>query len=251
VKLFADYHTHTIYSDGQGTVMENASAASAKGLQEIAITDHGPRNIGTGMVNEGNVDIVLDEVARVNQLDLGVKVLAGLEASVVSSAGELEISREVIDKLDLLIAGLHPFFFPRQIKDLCHFVLPNHLGRLRRSANEKLKNTNTKALAETVRTYPVDIVSHPNFMMPVDLHELAQVCSDCDTSLEINTGHIYNKDMVVAAAQKAGAKLVINSDAHTPERVGDLESGLALVKKLNFPLERVVNLSLKWNSSAQ
>ena len=221
--------------------MENAAAAAARGLQEVAITDHGPRNIGTGMVNIANIDIILDEVARVNQLDLGVKVLTGLEASVVSSAGELEISREVIDRLDILIAGLHPYFLPRQLKDLCHFVLPNHLGRLRRSTSEKLKNTNTKALAETVRTYPVDIVSHPNFMMPVELHELAQVCSNCDTSLEINTGHIYNKDMIVMAAQKAGAKLAINSDAHTPERVGDLESGLALVEKLKFPLESVIN----------
>ena len=39
--LTADYHTHTPYSHGKNTVLENAVAAKAKGLKEIAITDHG------------------------------------------------------------------------------------------------------------------------------------------------------------------------------------------------------------------
>ncbi|ACV64635.1 PHP domain protein [Desulfofarcimen acetoxidans DSM 771] len=245
MKLFADYHTHTVFSDGLGTVRENAASAAARGLSEVAITDHGPRNIVTGMKGLDKLNIMLEEVARVNRLDLGVKVLAGLEASVVSSSGELELSRRAIKQLDLLVAGLHPYFLPRQLKDLWHFVLPNHLGRVRRSSGAKLKNTNTKALTEAVRRYPVDIVSHPNFMMPVELQELAPVCAERNSSLEINTGHVYNKDMIVLAAQKAGAKLVINSDAHTPQRVGDLASGLALVERLKFPLQRVVNLRLE------
>ena len=42
--LYGDYHTHTTYSrhnHGKGTVLENASVASDKGLKQIAITDHG------------------------------------------------------------------------------------------------------------------------------------------------------------------------------------------------------------------
>ena len=44
MKLLGDYHTHTKYSrygHGKGTVLENASVASSKGLKQIAITDHG------------------------------------------------------------------------------------------------------------------------------------------------------------------------------------------------------------------
>ena len=42
--LLGDYHTHTKYSrhnHGKGSVLENASVASNKGLKQIAITDHG------------------------------------------------------------------------------------------------------------------------------------------------------------------------------------------------------------------
>lgn len=41
MQLTGDYHTHTIYSHGKGTVLENALQAKARGLREIAITDHG------------------------------------------------------------------------------------------------------------------------------------------------------------------------------------------------------------------
>ena len=34
--LTGDYHTHTIYSHGSGTVLDNALAAKEKGLKEIA-----------------------------------------------------------------------------------------------------------------------------------------------------------------------------------------------------------------------
>ena len=37
--LTADYHTHTPYSHGKNTILENAAVAKAKGLKEIAITD--------------------------------------------------------------------------------------------------------------------------------------------------------------------------------------------------------------------
>ena len=39
--LTSDYHTHTKYSHGKGTVLENAIRAKEIGLKEIAISDHG------------------------------------------------------------------------------------------------------------------------------------------------------------------------------------------------------------------
>ena len=38
MKLTSDYHTHTPYSHGKNTVLENAKAAKAKNLKEIGIT---------------------------------------------------------------------------------------------------------------------------------------------------------------------------------------------------------------------
>ena len=38
---FGDYHTHTTFSHGTGSVEDNVASARALGLKEIAITDHG------------------------------------------------------------------------------------------------------------------------------------------------------------------------------------------------------------------
>ena len=42
MKLYGDYHTHTIYSHGSGTIRDNVEEALRKGLKEIGICDHGP-----------------------------------------------------------------------------------------------------------------------------------------------------------------------------------------------------------------
>ena len=168
-------------------------------------------------------------------------VLVGAEAAVVGRDGRLDLPDEIIGRLDLLIAGLHPYYIPENMDDALRFTLPNLAVRLSRSLREKMRNTNTKAIVETVNNYRVDFISHPDLMMPVDLDELARACAGRQTALELNTGHHYNKENIVRAAARLGTRLVINSDAHFPETVGDIASGEALVERLRFPAEMVVN----------
>ena len=49
IKLVADYHTHTLYSHGKGTIIDNVLAAREKGLKAIAITDHGFNHLTFGV----------------------------------------------------------------------------------------------------------------------------------------------------------------------------------------------------------
>ena len=48
-RMIWDIHTHTTYSHGKGTIEENVNAALALGLEEIAITDHGPGHLTYGI----------------------------------------------------------------------------------------------------------------------------------------------------------------------------------------------------------
>ncbi len=52
MKLYGDYHTHTIYSHGSGTIRDNVEEALRKGLKEIGICDHGPGHYLYGVKKE-------------------------------------------------------------------------------------------------------------------------------------------------------------------------------------------------------
>ena len=38
--LYGDYHTHTIYTHGTGSIEDNVKTAIKRGLKQIAITEH-------------------------------------------------------------------------------------------------------------------------------------------------------------------------------------------------------------------
>ena len=70
--LTGDYHTHTTYSHGKGTVLENALAAKEKGLKEIAITDHGFEQMAFGIKRKKVPQLIKD--CREATEKTGVKV---------------------------------------------------------------------------------------------------------------------------------------------------------------------------------
>ena len=39
-----------------------------------------------------------------------------------------------------------------------------------------------------------------------------------------------------------GVKFIVNSDAHRPEKVGEVNNGMNLIYKLGIPLSQVVNV---------
>jgi putative hydrolase len=88
--IFGDYHTHTPYSHGKGTILENAMIAKQKGLKEIAITDHGFNHKLYGS-NRNDLLTMRDECVEAEKLT-GVKVLLGVEANFISNKGEIDLN---------------------------------------------------------------------------------------------------------------------------------------------------------------
>ena len=213
MKLFADYHTHTKYSDGRGSPAQNIEAAAGRGLAEVALTDHGPRSIGIGVAGPETFITIKEEVATLAPVLPDIKVLVGAEAAVISSDGRLDLPKEIIGQLDLLIAGLHPYYMPDNLRDALFYTLPNLAARLNRSAREKMRSSNTKAMIETIHSHPVHIISHPDLMLPVDTSELARACAEKGTALEVNTGHDYNKEEIVTCISLSDAGDLIVKDS--------------------------------------
>lgn len=241
LKVFADYHTHTKHSDGRGTMQDNMLAAVGMGLEELGITDHGPHNIGVGVENSEAYLNIKKEARELNEKQNDIKILVGAEADIISVDGDIDVSAQVAKELDLLIVGLHPFVIPETLGDAAEFVLANQVGKVSTLVRDKVTVTNTKALKEAIYKYDIDIISHPDLQMHVDIDELAKVCLKKDVALEINTGHHYDKTELVRQAAPTGVNFVINSDAHFPESVGKLEDGVLLMEKFNIPAERIIN----------
>ena len=45
MEILADYHTHTVYSHGKGSIEDNVKVAISKGIKKIGISDHGYKNV--------------------------------------------------------------------------------------------------------------------------------------------------------------------------------------------------------------
>ena len=240
ISFYADWHTHTTHSDGRGSAEDNVRAAAERGLAEVAITDHGPGALFIG-VKSTQTYLQLKEEARLLSQQYGLKVLVGAEANVVSLDGALDIPGPVLEQLDIVLAGLHFQALAETPAENLGWVLPNNLARVSRRVRERMRSANTKAMQACLHRHPVDIVSHPDLMMAVDVDELARVCAKTGAAMEINAGHDYPREPVALAALRHGAPLAVNSDAHFPASVGDLAVGAALLQRLKVPPEQVKN----------
>lgn len=241
MEFFADWHTHSRYSDGRGSIEQNVVAAIDRGLDEIAITDHGPANIYAGVQGTHSYVLVREGIRRINEKYPQIRVKIGAEADITKSDGTIDLPVECAESMDILIVGLHPYIWPASLDAAWSVVGRNQAAQVSHAAREKARVTNTKALKDAVCRYDVDFISHPDLKMPVDVAELSKACAAQGTALEINTGHHYDKSALVSYAAKTGVNFVVNSDAHFPETVGCLEEGGQLLEKFNIPAERVLN----------
>lgn len=239
MKYYGDYHTHSRYSDGKETVERIADAARQRGLSEVAVTDHGPNVLVSGVKSLDSYHKLFQEIETLEVP--GVRVLAGAEANIIDMEGKLDIPPAVYEKLDVLICGLHPYSIPGSIRDGYRLFGRNHLRHLSCSRRRKAINANTEATVAALENNPVDILSHPGLFFEVDIAEVSRACVREQVLFEINCGHHFPKPEDVEIAFRAGVEFVINSDAHFYDTVGALEYGFRLVQKLGIPAERIVN----------
>ncbi len=239
MQYYGDYHTHSRYSDGQESVKRIADAARQRGLAEVAVTDHGPNVVVSGVKNLDCYYRVLEEI---HGLEIpGVRVLAGAEANIIDLEGKLDIPPAVYEQLDVLICGLHPYSIPANIRDGYRLFGRNHLRHLGPGWRQKAVEANTRATVAALENNPVDILSHPGLFFEVDIEEVSRACVRENVLFEINCGHHHPELEDVKIAFKAGVTFIISSDAHFYDTVGELEYGRSLVEKLGIPAERIAN----------
>jgi len=216
-----DFHTHTFYSDGVLSPMEQARRAAMNGYAVLGMTDH------TGV---GGVPRLLDELRRDREIierHWPLKVIIGVELTHVPAEAIGEAARFARDSGAEIV--------------VVHGETP---------VEPVQEGTN---LASIDCGY-VDVLAHPGLLTDED----AALAAERGVLLEVSArrGHSLTNGHVVRCAERAGAKLIVNSDAHEPsdlltvgfqQRValgaGIQESDLATVLRENprWLLERVLS----------
>lgn len=238
--LTADYHTHTKYSHGKGTVLENAFSAKEKGLKEIAITDHGFSHPAFGL-RKRKVDSLIADCKDAT-LKTGVKVLVGVESNLISSNGKCDLKADMYEKFDIYLMGIHKFvtYAPKTFFKL---FLPNQFCNTFKCKPAKwLVKENTKALINAVEKNPIDVLTHINFQSYVDVKEVAKCCADNGTYLELNAKKEHISIGELEEILSTDVKFVIDSDAHSPSRVGEVSLVKNFISSIDFPMDRIYNI---------
>lgn len=240
LKLYADYHTHTIYSHGTGNIMDNVMAARKKGLTEIAITDHGIRHFAFG-VKEKDIARMREEIDRINANTEGIKVLLGMECNIISTDGDIDMREDIRKYLDILLVGFHMMVLPKNFIEFVKIYGRNYAAKTFHIGAEGIERINTESMIKAIERNRIDIITHPGTRIPMDTTLIARAAAKAGTALEINSHSSYMRAEHVIAAAKEGVKFVINSDAHSPEDVGNLKNGLDIAIEAGLTSDQIIN----------
>ena len=240
IKLYADYHTHTVYSHGTGSIMDNVIAARKKGLTELAITDHGIRHFAFG-VKEKDIASMRDEIDKINRNSEGIKVLLGMECNLISTDGDIDMNDEIRKYLDILLVGFHMMVLPKNLNEFMKIYGRNYLAKTFHIGAEGIGKLNTESMIKAIQRHKIDIITHPGTRIPMDTTLIAKAAAKAGTALEINSHSSYMQAEHVIAAAKEGARFVINSDAHCPENVGNLQKGLNIAIEAGLTSDQIIN----------
>lgn len=203
--LKVDLHTHTLASGhAMNTAYEMIQTAKNKGLELLALTDHGPKT--KGGPTESYFSIYAQFPRRLFDLD----ILMGCEANIIDLEGNLDLPERHLKALDIVLAGLH-----REAEWI-----------------QTTREKNTNAIIGAMKNPYVDIISHPyGLTYDVDMERLVRASYEYGVPLEVNCLHLgyYERggvDMrdvrdMIRLIRDNHWKLVISSDAHMASMIGD------------------------------
>ena len=243
MNLTVDYHTHTIYSHGKGTILENALSAKNLGLKEIAITDHGYAHHTFGIKQKKLPE--MKKLCKEAQEITGVKVLLGVEANILGISGKTDMKIEDYEIMDVYLAGVHKFILYDRFNEWFKLYGANLYARTFKKDKppKSLVKRDTQIYINTIKNNPIDILAHPGYCFFADMVEVAKCCADYNTLFEIDARKTHLTDEEWLKVSQTGAKFIIDSDAHHPKYVGQTTVAEEMIKRINFPIDKIVNIN--------
>ena len=212
--VYADLHTHTYYSHGIGSPRENVLAAIDRGLERICVSEHGPGHFSFGVRGKKLEALNSEMLSLRKEFESKIDVLRGLELNVMGfGSSDAPDDR---DAYDFIIIGYHKSVPPFN-KIALHIWGESLLG----IGSDPRRNAECiLAAAESCRA---NAISHPGLYLAVDVPYMAKCCRQLGILMEVNSSRVTLSREELIAVKAEGCGLIIGSDAHSPERVGDFK----------------------------
>ncbi len=230
--FLGDYHTHTVFSHGKGSIEDSAFKAARTGLREIAVTDHGFNHMTFG-VRRREIPFMRAQINECAVKYPSVKVYLGVEANILNSKGKIDVRESDKPNLDIIVCGYHKLVHGSQFS----YFWSNNLGL----GSAKTIARNTDAYVNAVMNNKIDILSHPGNCCKCDIREVARACKHFKTYFELNGKRIYLTDSELETAASEGCEFICDSDAHRAGRVGDFSVALARIERVKIPFGQIAN----------
>ena len=92
-----------------------------------------------------------------------------------------------------------------------------------------------------IKSKPIDIISHLNYHLKVDMKEVAKAASDYGVAIEVSSRHSDCTEKDYEDLFASSAMLTLNSDAHKVDDIGNIDKALAVIDKYNVDAKRILN----------
>ncbi len=207
--LRGDLHMHSTDSDGRVPLDAMAEAAEAMGYEYIAITDHGPLMRVVRGLDDAGFRRQRKRIDKLNARLRTLTVLAGAEVDIRAD-GTLDLADDTLAALDIVLVALHV----------------------------KLDLEPAKQTARVLRalSHPsVDVFAHPSGRLingrrgaQFDFDAAVRAAVDHGVMLEVDAQpeRLDLDDTAVRSAIGLGARIIIDTDAHSPNELRFMRWGV-------------------------
>lgn len=237
MEILADYHTHTVYSHGKGTIEDNVKVAISKGIKTIGISDHGYKHIAYG-IKLHDIQKMREEVDLLNQKYEQINILLGMECNILDENGNIDVNDKILNVVDYVMAGYHFASTPTSLRSMLNHC-DNYLIK-----TQKAKERNTKGIVNAIKNNDIFVITHPGDKGDIYIEEVARVAKEYDTRLEINSSHAFLNEDQINKIKGINNKFIIGSDAHIPKNVGNFELAMKVIENSGLDISLVENIKI-------
>jgi putative hydrolase len=223
VALDEDFHVHSTFSDGASTLTENVRAARERGLRTLCLVDHVRRD--TAWVPD------FTDAVDQHRHQRGPRVLAGVEAKILDTSGQLDVPPDLTG-IDLVLIADHQFpaeggpVHPDEMRAALQdgtMTAAEAIERLCEATVNSLGSGFRPLLAHLFSVLPKIGLTEAMVPDPLLAH-LAKRVSHAGAMIEVNEKWSCPSARTVTAMADAGVWLVAGSDSHHCRDIGVYDS---------------------------